>query len=578
MRRGSWLRRPWDGPRVGEEGVGPLRRIHDAFVQRNFFRDWTAQEVRTYRGLLDPTNLRIEVAVEVYDVDFIKPIRVRLVDISAAWRHIPHVLAADLSLCYFEPKAIVLDRYNPGGSILQCLDRAEKVIRDAINGRLDSDFADEFLSYWESDGAAYVDLPVGFEGRTEIRFLKLAGGQAPKAVLSKEGSWLLKARTDKGLSLPDGEPCQVLRTDRALTINPAGHWPPDKLSDLNDWLRWIDPRLVGRLEQSFVCSQRSTQSLAIAAANGTFLARVTLPLRFQTKEFTTTRRAGLPALLGRIADEVSVERFGGFKADTAYIFGRNMGETSNLGGKRILLIGCGTIGGFLAHQLAQMGAGTEAGRLTLMDTDVLQTGNLGRHLLGVPYLGRNKAEGCRDFLSEHLPMLDVVSRTDDALVFGPPMHLFDLVVDATGEEAVSIALNDRGVRARPAVPAFLFCWLVGNGAAAQCLTISDPDKACFKCLKPELAGEPRYRTLRKDVEVVQGRNIACGDAHFIPFPVSRSVAAAALACEAALDWANGKPEPRFRSVTLDRSRAFQVKDASPATTEACPACGAVRRA
>ena len=66
---------------------------------------------------------------------------------------------------------------------------------------------------------------------------------------------------------------------------------------------------------------------------------------------------------------------------------------------------------------------------------------------------------------------------------------------------------------------------------------------------------------------------ACGDGDYVPFPVSRSVAAAALACDLVIDWANGNPGSRFRSLTLDGRRAYQIPDGSPAPLAVCPACG-----
>jgi tRNA A37 threonylcarbamoyladenosine dehydratase len=131
-----------------------------------------------------------------------------------------------------------------------------------------------------------------------------------------------------------------------------------------------------------------------------------------------------------------------------------MGTMENLAGKRILLIGCGTIGSFLAQQLTQCGCGRAGGRLDLVDDDVLRPANLGRHLLGVPYLNRNKAEGC----------------------------------------ASNLVINE-----------------------------------------------------------------GCGDAQYASFPVTRSVAAAAMACDLVLDWANGSPGNRFRSLTFDPNAAFPIR-------------------
>ncbi|AZO34028.1 MAG: hypothetical protein EOS76_06845 [Mesorhizobium sp.] len=547
------------------------RRIHDAFSQREFKRDWGSG---TYVGLLDPTDLKISATVEVTDLNFVRAPTIRLADQADIKRTIPHLLSSDLSLCYFEQGAVILDRYNPTGTVLQCLEQADKVLRDGMRGRLDADFADEFQVYWGLV-PVMIDLPVGFTGDAKINVSEPDGRGEAQIVLTRGASWLTKAPDPgKGRYKPsEGLPCRVVRTKKRLTINPDGHWPPDTLADLNVWLRWVDPGLVGAIEIALRQSHGSVQYLAIAAANGVFIARIELPKGFRTPEFLKTRRAALPYLLERFASKIGVDRTSGYRADPQYVFGRNMSRIKNLSGKRILLIGCGTIGGFLAHQLAQAGAGAQGGKLTLVDRDTLKTENLGRHLLGAPYLGKNKAEGCAAFLYDQLPMLSVSAAAGDVFDRDLAFNRFDLLVDATGEEALSIAINDKIVRSRPHAPAALFVWLIGNGAAAQCLLVCGPDGACFKCLKPALNGEPRFRTLKKGVETEVERNLACGDARYVPFPVSRSVAAASLACEAAIDWVNGVREPTFRSATLDRHKAFMVKDALPAKAANCPACG-----
>lgn len=207
----------------------------------------------------------------------------------------------------------------------------------------------------------------------------------------------------------------------------------------------------------------------------------------------------------------------------------------------------------------------------LADTDDLRTANLGRHLLGVPYLHCNKAEATAAFIKTMLPGINVEAENSDGLTI--PTERFALVIDVTGEETLSIALNQKAVDSRPSVCAHIFGWLVGNGAIAQCILVdSDVDMACFKCLKPELAGQPRFRTLKPDTQVEIGSIAACGDAEFTPFPVSRSIFAAAQVSELVLDWVNDSASPRFRSHTFDSKQAYHVSNSSPLALSTCPAC------
>ncbi|NKM58474.1 hypothetical protein GFL21_28940 [Rhizobium anhuiense] len=557
---------------MDEYNIRSLRRVHDALTDRGFERLWGMERV-VYRGLLDPTGLRVPIRVDVTDIDFVRPPRI-LVEESydVTGRRLPHLLGESRSFCYYANGAVVLDRYNPGGTILQCLEQADSVIRDAVRGRSDTDFADEFNNYWASS-FLFVDLPSDFSGKAKIRFLDIDRREERSPVLCLDDSWLADVHRANGKNLPEGDDCFVVSTSVALSLNPNDQWPPNNLLELNRWVRWVDPNLLGYLERSFASGDALTRWVAIRAANGTYVYSATLPPVLQKDEFRKSRQSNLPVMLNRFSSKVEIRRANGVPADTDYIFSRNMGKMINLAEKRILLVGVGTIGSFLAQQLAQSGAGTGGGQLTLLDTDVLRTANLGRHLLGIPYIDRNKAEACAEFLKQQLPMLDVVCRPGDALDLAAGERLpYDLIIDATGEEALSLALNERAVRSNGSWPPILFGYLIGNGAMAQALMTSDRDHACLKCLKPQLSGEPRFRSLRPDVEVFKVSNMQCADPLHIPYPVTRSVMAAALICEMALAWAGGEVGHRLRSHLFDQARAFSVKDGSPTPSRDCPAC------
>ena len=543
-------------------------------LERGFVRDVEAgaHGLWRYRGRLDPADLAVPVELSVADWDFVEPPLMRLdPSYPVTDRKLPHFLGADRQLCYVARGSIVLDRYDPAGTVLLCLEKAEKLVRDALRGRLDDDFADEFSAYWRGTWLL-VDLPEGFEGKAVLQPADVVGGEGAPLVLSTGRTWLRKAEGKR-----PREACEdvmVLKTGRPLSLDPSGNWPPVSLKDMNEWLDWAAPDARGALEKAISENRACHAHVALCAPNGVFLYDAIAPAFLRKAEFTS-RPAQIPRVLSSWAASVQTSRSEGKRADEAYVFGRNLGSMSNLAGKRILLIGCGTIGGFLAQQLAQCGAGADDGFLSLVDDGVMEPGNLGRHLLGAPYLGANKAKACEAFLREQLPALSIEGYPENVLISDSiPWSRYHLVIDATGEEALSIALNQRAVDGRPGGPAHLYVWLEGNGAIAQTLLADGAGHACYKCLKPELAGEPRFRTRRPDAEVEIVENPSCGDPRYQPFPVSRSVAAAALACDLVLDWSHGAPGDRFRSITLDASRAFQIGRSSPRPHGRCPACAA----
>jgi len=525
--------------------------------------------------LLDETGLKVPVLVSLDDIDFVRPPVIKLLDPQTGLNgQLPHVLRADGTFCYLDGTSIVLDRYKPGQTIIQCLEQADKVLRDALRGRLVDDLANEFGAYW-ANGKVLVDLPLDFEGDAKIQMLRFDANPDNNTILVSAGKSPYERLHIKYTGkYPDaGFLCPVVRVP-LLSFDPALPWPPQNLSDLNGWLKSMAPAALGVIETAFGRTKTGhVQWICLSAPNGRFFVSAEIAKAYRKPEFLQHRRFKMPTMLSRVAGAVKIARYVGVPVDSDYIFSRNLGRMKSLAGKRILLIGCGTVGGFLAQHFAQSGAGADGGQLTLVDPDILQGANMGRHLLGAPYLDRNKADACAEFLTEQLPLLDIMSIPHSILTKPELLDRQDLIVDATGEEALSIALNERAITGRPNFPPLLFVWIEGNGAAAVGFMLDSPDWACLKCLQPDLSGPKRFRLVRGEVEIESGRNLACGDAYFIPFPVSRAATAAGLACDMALDWANSDLRQRWRSVTMDQRKAFHIADINPKKFDHCPACG-----
>jgi len=97
--------------------------------------------------------------------------------------------------------------------------------------------------------------------------------------------------------------------------------------------------------------------------------------------------------------------------------------------KRVLVVGCGGLGGHIIDQLTRIGIGF----LRVVDGDVFEPSNLNRQLLScVPLLGVNKAKAAADHVSRVDPELPVEAKAclltkenADALIDG-----CDVVLDA----------------------------------------------------------------------------------------------------------------------------------------------------
>jgi hypothetical protein len=119
-----------------------LRAIDFALKQEGFKKEWSQGPYPVYVGRIERHGLEAEVSVEVTDLDFVDlPVIKLLSRGNAQGRRTPHLIGPDGMVCYVARNAMVFDRYNPGGTVLQCLKMAEKVLGDGLRGRSDLDYA-----------------------------------------------------------------------------------------------------------------------------------------------------------------------------------------------------------------------------------------------------------------------------------------------------------------------------------------------------------------------------------------------------------------------------------------------------
>jgi hypothetical protein len=212
--------------------------------------------------------------------------------------------------------------------------------------------------------------------------------------------------------------------------------------------------------------------------------------------------------------------------------------------------------------------------LVLVDNDILLPVNISRHVLGFQHLFRNKAEALADELGRAIPYLKVRAYASDMTRIELPGSA-DLIVDATGEEALSNWLNDVALsrwNRQLSMPPVLHVWVKGPGLAVQSFLHLDGG-ACFRCLKRlDERGMPCDRFPVAEEGSLDGfRTDSCGSS-FMPFSTVASVEAANLALRVIGDWADGRTSPSFRTIRIDGSVTIPVADVTPARLQDCPAC------
>lgn len=103
--------------------------------------------------------------------------------------------------------------------------------------------------------------------------------------------------------------------------------------------------------------------------------------------------------------------------------------------KRVLLLGCGSLGSPLANALARAGIG----HLDLVDAQVMETENTCRHELGLSDVGRGKADELARQLMKKIPGLTASGYLADVATWTTKNcrpGMYDLVVECTAESSV----------------------------------------------------------------------------------------------------------------------------------------------
>jgi molybdopterin/thiamine biosynthesis adenylyltransferase len=556
------------------------KQLYAVLRANGFSADRSETQFHRFVGNLRAAGREVGVSISFRDTEFTELPSVHLLDPDHDAPDVAAHLFVRGGLCFGRNEDIVLDRYNVAATVQQCLEMARHGLERVLtHTRLGDEIAREFPQHWRGF-SFYYDLQR--KSFFQATWYAVDRDVTKTYLLTDKRSvvWRL-ARTPQEYKkiILSGHSAIVFTTDKPLTFDRFIRSPVN-LHEFEAWLETLLPGETSHLIEAISSAYPARLPLIfVNGPNGCVGAEVMLT-PFQHK--AAQRKQALAKQFGRTAKRFRIDRYSGYRIDLNYIFCRNMNRQSPLSNVRIALIGCGTIGSHLAKMLVQSGAGHrdnvdgEEGLLCLVDNQRFEPGNVSRHYLGIPHVGAFKSVALKDELKRSFPDSEIRDITKDAVSYFENLAEYDLIIDATGEESLSNSLNQYFVerRAKGHAPTVVHVWLLGNGVAAQSLLVRSFDSACYKCLKPDHAGVPRFSPLKSGVTAIQ-TVAACGDTQFTPYAVVAPISAAALAMQMVLDWKNGVFAERLRTVRIDKAATNHVKDQSPSRSARCPACASI---
>ena len=140
--------------------------------------------------------------------------------------------------------------------------------------------------------------------------------------------------------------------------------------------------------------------------------------------------------------------------------------------RRVLLLGCGSLGSPLAKALSRSGIGV----LDIVDAQLMETENTSRHELGLGEVGKTKARGLADRLRAEVPGFSVEGHCENVQTWCKS-HCkpgdYDLVVECTAESSVRTYLAHERFRLFGAVP-LVHAWVEPLCSAGH-VVLSQPE-------------------------------------------------------------------------------------------------------
>ncbi|MEW8203665.1 MAG: ThiF family adenylyltransferase [Candidatus Thiodiazotropha endolucinida] len=529
-----------------------------------------------YQGELVCKSIPVPIQLSFPDLNFIELPKIHLL------RPRPEELQKPLAhvdqlgeLCYLDKESYRADRYDPSKTIATYLAKAKEVLEDSIIEKNTHEVGYELQSYWVTP---YRGITLTNDKTIKTAYYNLVEYETPIGTLLKRYVIGSKPEIESFIASHNGKnkykdhehAIWIRLNSNALLPVEDKDWPPIHPKAIFHWLKEVDQGAAHRL-QWILGTKDGAHNPLLIAFRSQHNSMVGTEIYLPKKMVSSAKQAGQ-------FKKLFMSDTGRFGTKTHRIIIDNLSEKyqitrnlkgANLANRKIVLIGCGTIGGYLARLMVQAGAGQEKGKLTLCDADDFRSGNVGRHYLDSRYLYVNKANACRHKLLSEYTGANIKALGHEYSSLMQDINT-DIIIDATGHESFSELLNEESIslhKKNRKCPPLLYSWIDGGGNCVRSLYY-DGKGGCYRCLR-NAQGEERFKPIR-DPSSAPSVKYQCGES-YTPYPASVSVHAAGLALDALLDWAQKNPAPRFRNIALS-PEAIQHKNQNLTALKHCPAC------
>lgn len=174
----------------------------------------------------------------------------------------------------------------------------------------------------------------------------------------------------------------------------------------------------------------------------------------------------------------SVESIRSKRVDYYYLC-KQIGNDTSIMDKRVLLIGAGSMGSYVAKEIVKAGIRN----LTIYDSDIVEDENILRHRVSGLWTGSSKVSSLKwelEFLHPEVHVKAINYNISDVLL-KEELEKHDLLIFTVGSSDVQLEAN-RVLKQEKCCKNVLYVWLEAGGTNSHILFVDYSKKGCFECL------------------------------------------------------------------------------------------------
>lgn len=449
-------------------------------------------------------------------------------------------------LCLFDLEGVLIDK-NLKGLLYQTLRRVNKTLYDGIKEVNKNDFIEEFEEYWGRLPNVKILKSMVCQTK-DVKLIKYADSQnIIKRRKKDKYSDFLKRKEQYSLVASDVEKDFKLYKNMNTVKNGVYiYMKSEKYIYPPDWRDKLSIEYINSL-LNHKCLDKDKIISIISKCKGALI------LIFNIKQPNDCTN-----MLGVIIRNYSIDRFSTnikiqtqkdlnpcwvIRCDKEFLLNRG-GANLNLYKKRVLVIGCGSIGGYLIDEIVKTGINY----IDIVDDDLLNEANIYRHVLGMEYINSYKSEALVEYINKNIPNVNIRSYAENIedAIFDESISLldYDLIISAVGNHNVNRWINEY-VHTNKIQTPVIYLWNEALGIGNHVAFVSINNEGCYECF----FGQSKEGIYDKTSYCEKGQSFTkkvrgCGSS-YLPFSSLNSITTVIKGIEVIKNYFEGRIEKNF---------------------------------